>query len=352
MIGRFGAVIVVAASAVAAPRVAVAQGSPTLLVRVRESVSQQPLPNAEVIDLDGGARRFTGAEGEARLAWPGNGRLRVRVRQLGFQFVDQVVSRAVTSESASGDTLTVTLTRVAYALPSVTTRESGCSPNADSVTKALSVLALSQLSMGAERYDAFRRAYPFEMRQLRRTLRFNLDGSTRDVRESTEQATSAEWGERYEPGRVIDRSSRGFSARLLFLSALADPVFWRHHCFSVLGVESLGQDRVLRLTFTPTPSVTEPDWMGTAFVDSASSMLRRVEFQLAGLRDDDVPRRLEGYTTFRSPSPFIVIPDSTVALWWRREVNGPTPAWSGPDVVQLLQVLTVKYRKATPPGAR
>jgi len=62
-----------------------------------------------------------------------------------------------------------------------------------------------------------------------------------------------------------------------------------------------------------------------------------------------VPRRLEGFTTFRSPSPFIVVPDSTVAMWWRREASTYTNGWKGPDVVQLLQLQSVTYRKATPP---
>ena len=53
--------------------------------RVLERTTQQPLPNADRIDLDRGARRFTNAEGSARLAWGPTGRL--RLRQLGFQCV-------------------------------------------------------------------------------------------------------------------------------------------------------------------------------------------------------------------------------------------------------------------------
>ena len=327
----------------------VRQQAPVLLVRVIESASQQPLPNAEVIDLESGTRRFTNTDGEARVAWPPSARLRLRIRQLGYQFVDRDIARVAPGDLVI-DTLTVTLARVAYVLPDVTTHVAGCSTDADSSTKALAVIALGQLRMGAERYEAFRKAYPFQIRQKRRTVRFNPDGTARAVLEDTEQAASEDWGERYQPGRILDRSSRGLSARLLFLSALADPVFWQHHCFGVRGFETLAQDRVRRLEFVPVATVTEPDYMGTAFVDSATSMLRRVEFQMTGLRDNDVPRRLEGYTTFRSPSPFIVIPDSTVAVWWRREAGTYKPPWSGPDVVQMLELLGVTYRKGTPPA--
>jgi hypothetical protein len=114
-------------------------------------------------------------------------------------------------------------------------------------------------------------------------------------------------------------------------------------------MQTLEEHRVLRLVFTPAPNVKDVDWLGIAYLDSATSLLRRVEFQLTGLRDDDVPRRLEGYTTFRSPSPFITMPDSTVAMWWRRDTDGAPSAWTGPDVVQLLRLVAVKYRKAEPP---
>jgi hypothetical protein len=87
-------------------------------VEVVDDGSQQPLPNAELIDLGSGAHRFTNDGGEAALPWPGDGRLRLRVRQLGFQFVDRTLVRDANASPAS-DTITVALRRVAYALPQV-----------------------------------------------------------------------------------------------------------------------------------------------------------------------------------------------------------------------------------------
>lgn len=323
--------------------------APALLVRVVEDVTRQPLPNAEVIDLGSGARRFTNGDGEARLAWPDSGRLRLRVRQLGFQFVDRALVRASVGPSAV-DSVTVTLTRVAYTLPRVATRATlRCDTETDTVTKLLAAAALEQLRMGAERYDAFRKAYPFQVRQQRRTVRFASTGKAKEVRDGTEDVRSEDWGEPYRPGRVIEQNARGFSVPLLFLSALADSVFWEHHCFAVRGVESLHNERVLRLEFSPALGVRRVDWTGAALIDSATSVLRRVDFALVGLDPSDVPRRLVGHTTFRSPSPFIVIPDSTLAMWWRRDPVD-TPAWDGPDVVQLIRSVTVRYRKARPPA--
>jgi len=60
------------------------------------------------------------------------------------------------------------------------------------------------------------------------------------------------------------------------------------------------------------------------------------------------PRRLEGHTTFTSPSQFITIPDSTAAYWWRHGPN-ESSEWHSPDVVQLIHLVRVRYRKVSPP---
>ena len=55
--------------------------SAVLLVRVVEATSGQPLPNAEIIDLDASSHRFTNGDGEARIRWPDRGRLRGTTRR-------------------------------------------------------------------------------------------------------------------------------------------------------------------------------------------------------------------------------------------------------------------------------
>ena len=100
---------------------------------------------------------------------------------------------------------------------------------------------------------------------------------------------------------------------LLFVSALADSAFWARHCFVARGVESHERRRVIRLDFTPALGVNDAEWEGAAWIDSAASVLARVEFRLTNLRDYGGPRQFEGYTVFTTPSPFIARPDSTVA---------------------------------------
>ena len=327
-----------------------ASAPPPLVVTVVDEVNQRELPNAEVIDLESTVRRFTNDRGQALIPWPSSGHLRLRIRQLGFKFVDRTVERPP-NEQTSSDTLIVVLERVVFALSEVVTRApSQCGgEDADSTAKMLSIPALEQLRLGAERYESFRKAYPFRIEQERRTITVGIDGKPMGVRRGHEQAQSESWGDRYEPGNVVERVPNGFSIPILFISALADPAFWKHHCFVVRGIESLGSDRAVRLQFAPARNVHDPDWEGTAFIDATSGILRRVEFRLSGLSPKDRPRRFEGYTTFFAPSPFIAIPDSTVAMWWRSGPRGEADAWGNPDIVQFIDVLGIKYRKATPP---
>jgi hypothetical protein len=316
-----------------------------LVVQVLDGGTRRPLPNADVLDIGSGTHRLTDARGEARLGWPMSGVLRLRVRQLGYRFVE----RELRASGAAADTVTVALERVAFVLPELRAEaRHQCEALLDSASRQLALLALGQLRLAAEHYDQFRRAYPFDMRGERRTVLVGSDGRPKQVRVNRERESSERWGDPYRPGDVLRRERRGFSASLLFISTLADSVFWEGHCFSVRGMETRDAQRLLRLEFVPNPELRTPDWEGTAWIDSSTSVLRRIEFRLAGLTDDDEPRRLEGYTTFSAPSPYITIPDSIVAYWWRR-VPAERSEWGNPDVVQLLRVVNIDYRGATPP---
>ena len=95
-----------------------------LLVRVHDSLSGAPLPNAEVTAI--GRKTLTGPKGQVRIVWPAEGVLTVRVRQLGFRYVERTVQRG-TSPTATDDTLTITMQRAAFALPQMTTvANAGC----------------------------------------------------------------------------------------------------------------------------------------------------------------------------------------------------------------------------------
>jgi hypothetical protein len=322
--------------------------STTILVRIVDDASLAPLQNAEVSDLASGQHRFTNGQGEARLAWPSIGILNLRIRQLGYRLAERRIER-IRMTTVGPDSLTIALARVAFTLPKVfTTARRDCDTETDLDARLLSASVLEQLRLSAERYERFRKAYPFKVHVIRRTAQMARDGVTPRLTEGKESARSEEWGDPYRPGRVVEPSAIGFSVPILFLANLADSAFWEHHCFAVRGVETVGERRLMRLSFSPTRNTKEPDWSGTALIDSATSNLTRIEFELSLLGENDRPRRLEGHTTFMSPSPFIVVPESTIAMWWRR---GPLPdgSWAGPDVAQLIAVTNLEYRKQRPP---
>src|SRR5688572_18457868 len=83
-------------------------------VRITDRVSGLPLSNAEVIDRSNGRTHMTRDSGTVSLPWRGADTVRIRVRQVGYHFVDTVVSPPQT-----GGSMVIALSRVAYALPAL-----------------------------------------------------------------------------------------------------------------------------------------------------------------------------------------------------------------------------------------
>ena len=322
-----------------APSTLRAQASAMLLVRVHDSLSGAPLPNAEVTAL--GRKTLTGPKGQVRIVWPPEGVLFVRVRQLGFRYVQRTVQRGT---STTEDTLTIAMQRGAIALPQmVAAAPARCrDEDANAPPTPLSQSAMELLRFGAEQYGTFRGRYPFALLLERHTDLF-VRGSNIPRRENSEELTSSdEWGDRYAPGQVLQRTgAQSWFVPLLFVSALADSAFWARHCFVARGVEEHDGRRVIRLDFSPARDVKDAEWEGAAWIDSSASVLARVEFRLTNLRERTGPSQFEGYTVFTTPSPYIARPDSTVARW--------TSASSGGWSQQSLVIRDVKYTKENPP---
>jgi hypothetical protein len=320
-----------------------AQGPTMLLVRVRDSLSGAPLPNAEVSAI--GQKSLTGPKGQVRIVWPAEGVLTVRVRQLGFRYEQRTVQRS-TSPAATEDTLTIMMQRAAFALPQVTSvAHTRCNDrDADAPPTPLSQSAMELLRFGAEQYGTFRGRYPFELLLEQTTELFDPDPYHHAKRDSTEEtASSDQWGDRYFPGHVLQPTgSQTYFVPLLFVSALADSAFWERHCFVARGVEEHDGRRVIRLEFSPARGITDTEWEGAVWIDSVASVLARVEFHLTNLPRGGGLRRFEGYTVFTTPSPYIARPDSTVSRWLS---SGTPSGWS----TQALVIRDVRYTKEAPP---
>ena len=312
----------------------------TLVVSVVDSLARYPLANADIIDLATGQHRFTDERGQAYLPWPANGQLRIRVREVGYEPRQRTLQRG---ESTS---TTLEMTKVAYVLSTVRAT-SRCSTTQDTASLDLSLAVLDQLRQGAEKYNEFRRLYPFELTVERRIAAVPPEGEEPKVFANTEKYRSDKFEARYKPGDVIEYSRGTFHVPILFLSTVADSVFWDNHCFVASGSQNYGGSPVVRLDFSPRADIIEPEYEGSAYLDSATSYLRRIDFHLTNLRDRRGPKRLEGYITFTSPSPYVVVPDTTVAIWWVRDVKHGD--WGKPDYLQRLHLEELKYRKDKPP---
>jgi hypothetical protein len=325
-------------------RQAAYHGQPSILVvTVIDSGAHYPLVNADVIDLSTGQHRFTDEDGHARLTWPSDGQFRLRVREVGYQPQQRTVRQAATTTI----TATFAMNKVAYVISTVKAI-SHCSTGGDSASLDLSLAVLDQLKQGAEKYDQFRWQYPFEATVQRRTAAVPPNGDISRIVATREKFRSESWEPSYKPGDVVEYQRGTFTVPLLFLSTLADSVFWEHHCFVARGVQWYQGARVIRLDFTPSTDITGPDYEGAALLDSATSYLLRVEFHLANLRQRNGPKKLDGYITFMSPSPFVMVPDTTGAIWWLRSADHGE--CGKPDYAQSLLLEDLKYRKEKPPG--
>ena len=317
-----------------------------MVVTVVDDLSRRPLPNADVIDLESGRHRLTDEEGKVSLVWPANGILRLRVREVGYKPIERTLRLG---DDMGGTTTTFGMSKVAYVLAPVLAK-SRCASDADLAARLLAADVLEQLRQGAEKYEHFRRAYPFNLVLERRTA-LPRDTAPARIRTQREKFTSGGAETRYRPGRIVaGANSPLFSVPILFLSNLADPAFWENHCFVVRGFESLNGSRVVRLEFSPSTNVRGPDWEGAALLDSATSILQRVQFRVANLTGNRGPERIEGYTTYRSPSPYVVMPDTTVAIWWLRRAR-PRALWGDPEFGQMLHLYEMTYTRQKPPAA-
>jgi hypothetical protein len=241
------------------------------------------------------------------------------------------------------------MSKVAYVISPVKTT-SHCVTTADSASLALSVAVLEQLKQGAEKYTEFRRRYPFEATVERRTARIPENAPVKRIDRANEKFRSESWEVPYKPGDVVEYSWDGtFLAPILFLSTIGDSVFWKHHCFIARGIESYRGTRAVRLEFSPVAGLRGPDWAGAAIIDSATSYLLRLEFHLVNLDARKGLSRLDGYQTFTSPSPFVIMPDSVIAIWWTRQRSNVDPRPEQPDFAQSIHVSGLKYRRAKPP---
>jgi len=178
----------------------------TIVITVVDSLARYPLANADVINLATGEHRFTDELGQTYFTWPSSGELRLRVREVGYQPRQQTLQQRV-----AGGATTVAMSKVAYVLSTVRAT-SRCYTNADTTSLDLSVAALDQLKQAAEKYDQFRREYPFEATVERRTAAVPRQGDLKRIVVGKEKFHSENWEPKYRPGDIIQWDRKTGSA--------------------------------------------------------------------------------------------------------------------------------------------
>jgi len=324
--------------------VALSQPIP-VIVAIRDAASGASLPNAELLDT-------TSLQVRGRSDRNGLIRLRLdrspacyRVRQIGY-LPSGLPAGAV---PVPNDTLVVGLERAAFALEELPVLSgSGC-PGSSPGSGGTAAWLLDQVQLAASTYEGFVEAWPFEVRLERKTSTRRRTGGYA-LREARERVQGKRWREEYRPGNVVKSDRLGFSVPIFFVTLLGDQAFLENHCFRYDSLGTVDGSPFRILSFTPVPAIEKVDWAGRILLDPESGILRQIKFELVNLAGFRLLARFEGSTSFREVSPFVVIPDSTLAWWWRT-ADRAGERNSLPDVVQLLKVTEVKFRDDKRPPA-
>jgi len=130
------------------------------------------------------------------------------------------------------------------------------------------------------------------------------------------------------------------------LADLGDPAFLRSHCYAYGGMQTVGDNSMVRVDFTPTPTLKAPDVEGSVFLDAASFVIKRAIFRLT--RPDKLKPpvlNLEVTTTFREIFPGVAVVDEVRSVQTVRTLGYSTGTR---DVAERQHLLGFKFLSAQP----
>lgn len=245
-------------------------------VTIKDAGAALPYSVVSITTL--GRDQFTDDHGVFRMAGLSPGRLRLRIRHVGYgpAEVDVVVREGVV------DTVRVALTRIAVRLTAmhVNAYPECVSPGPPLATDTAFTAIFDQLKQNAEQFRLLVTEYPF-VRGVQRTTStlYGTDDLRLDVIDTITLSSSAQW--EYKPGTVVARERdfmRGdgpVKMRIPSLANFADTLFIANHCFYNGGVEAIDGTELLRIDFTAATALAEPDVDGSMFLDPATLQIRR-----------------------------------------------------------------------------
>ena len=291
---------------------------------VRDSASQQPLPNTRVVVVDqtgrATAQTTTDQQGRFRLSpWTGRAAratgLRLRVVRMGFRPRDLPLARGQV-----GNALEISVSSFPVVLEEVQVMAATCPKRADraaalgllqKVRMALfaTVLARSQSSGTMTRLLYERRLEPESERILSQSVRRKVTSGTREQFSASRSAAAFD-----REGFVRDASGApiyvGPDAETLI-----DDAFAQSYCVKMAapdrdhpGLVGLGFEPVFR-------EAGKIDVVGTVWIDTLSRVLQDMTFRYVGLDRETSALRPEGRLAFRElPNGVVVIDQWSLRL--------------------------------------
>ena len=286
----------------------------TLRGDVRALETNLPLPFSTVVLQPGVTGRFTNDSGAFAFHDLARGDYRVIVRAIGYLPFDSVIAVA-------GDTIVLhlALRPLAIELPPVTVVATRACvrpgpPARDSEPELAAIF--DQLRENAARYRLLSDAYPFQYWTQRREWDEPRGGDSVVV-DTMELRSDARLP--YKPGGLIitQPGPRGRPERTLRLPTvidLADSVFHQSHCFTFAGVDNVDGESQWRVDFLAADRLRVADVAGSAWLDSATYVLRQLTFRLTHPeRALKSLKTLEATVTFGELFPSVTVPVYTVA---------------------------------------
>ena len=282
---------------------------------VRALETNLPLPFSTVVLQPGVTGRFTNDSGVFAFHDLAPADYRVTIRAIGYLPFDTLITVA-----AEPIVLHVALRPLAVELPPVTVVATRAClhpgpPARDSEPDLAAIF--DQLRENAARYRLLSDAYPFQywtQRQVQEEPHARGDSLVVDTMELRSDARLP-----YQPGGLVlnQPGPHGKSERVLRLPTvidLADSVFHAAHCFSFAGVDHLDGESQWRVDFLAAERLRVPDVAGSAWLDSATYVLRQLTFRLTRPeRAVQSLKNLDVTVTFGELFPSVTVPVHVVA---------------------------------------
>jgi len=289
---------------------------PALRGAVVSAETGQPLGFSIVTLYPSVGRQFTDGDGTFVFAGTKPGIFLLSVRQIGYTPLDTQI--VVAGDSTT--TVRIALRHLAIELPPVTIAARQCTnPGRPDSSDAALATVFDQLQENARRFQLLADSYPFRY-NLERALRtVTPRGDTGRARIDTIRLASTDIRP-YAVGRVVEPAWGPWTGSELLvrtteLQEFANAEFISHHCFRLVGRDTIGGETLVRIDFEPSTLLGWADMAGAAYLDSLTYELRYTETALTHPERSELTdiRTMTARTRFRTISPGVPLEDSMIA---------------------------------------